>query len=126
MDKWLRHSLLVAAGGLSLAGLNPAIAADWSEQDLLDGQCVAFYAADLGNSDSENPDPGLMALVGYFVGKIEGRNPGFDLIALLSPEFMTNAQLSWTAIGARCAVEGAKFGESLTSAGETLENRDGS
>lgn len=126
MNKWLRHSLLAASAGLSFAGLNPAIATDWSEQDQLDGQCVAFYAADVGNSDSENPDPGLMALVGYFVGKIEGRNPGFDLIELLTPEFMANAQLSWTAIGARCAVEGAKFGESLTSAGETLEKRDGS
>ena len=64
MRKWLRHSLLVAAGGLSLTGLKPAIAAEWSEQDQLDGQCVAVYAADLGKSDSENPDPGLMALVG--------------------------------------------------------------
>ncbi len=125
MGKWLSHSLLVASGSLSLAVFSPAVAADWSEQDRLDGQCVAFYAADLGSSKSESPDPGVMALVGYFVGKIEGRNPEFDLVALLTPEFIINAEKSWAEIGARCATEGSKFGESLTAAGQALVNSGG-
>ena len=126
MPNCFKKSLIFAVGGLGLAAANPAIAANWSEQDLLDGQCVAYFAADLGASQPDADNEGVMALLGYFVGKIEGRNPGFDLVELLSPEFVANAQQSWDAVGKRCADEGARLGDSLTAAGQVLMSREGS
>ena len=63
-----------------------------------------------------------MILVGYFVGKIEGRNPDFDLVALLSPEFMLDVDRSVDAVGTRCAAERLKFVEDLSSAADALVN----
>ncbi len=61
-----------------------------------------------------------MAILGFFVGKIEGRNPGFDLAALLTPEFATDAERSWAAVGARYGIKAANFGYSLTVACKAL------
>ena len=118
MTKWFKRSLIVAVCSVGFAGT--ANATDWSDQDLLDGQCVAYYAADIGASDAENPESGVMAILGYFVGKIEGRHPGFDLVELLTPAFVIDAEQSWTAVGARCDIEAGEFGESLSAAGKAL------
>lgn len=123
MTKWLNRSLIVVV--CSLGFTSSANATDWSDQDQLDGQCVAYYAAAIGASDAENPESGVMAILGYFVGKIEGRHPGFDLVELLTPAFVTDAEKSWAAVGARCEVESARFGESLTAAGQALLNSGG-
>ena len=118
MTKWLNQSLVVVVCSLGITG--SANATDWSDQDRLDGQCVAYYATVIGASDSEKPESGVMAILGYFVGKIEGRHPGFDLVELLTPAFVIESEPSFAAIGARCDIEAGNFGSSLRAAGKAL------
>lgn len=118
VTKWLNRSLIVAVGSLGFTG--SANATNWSDQDRLDGQCVAYYANIIGTTDAEKPESGVMAILGYFVGKIEGRHPGFDLAELLTPAFVIESEPSFTAIGARCDIEAGNLGSSLRAAGKVL------
>jgi hypothetical protein len=99
----------------------PAAAADWSAQDIADGECIGFFAMELGAQTDENPDPGLVAIVSYFVGKVEGRNPGMDLTQLLTADLLLRLETDKTKIGERCSAEALQMGESMMRAGEALQ-----
>lgn len=99
----------------------PAAAATWSQQDLLDGECIAFYAMMVGDQPDDQPDPGLMAITGFFVGKVEGRHPGFDLTELLTLDLIARVETQKEKIAMRCAEEAMVMADSMMKAGEALQ-----
>jgi hypothetical protein len=112
----------LAAATASVALVQPAFAATWSQQDILDGECIAFYAATVGElPEGEEPDPGLMAITGYFVGKVEGRNPSFDLTELLTVDLIMRVETNKDRVAVRCAEEALVMAESMMKAGTALQ-----
>jgi hypothetical protein len=112
---------LFTAAAMLAASAQPVLASDWSDQDIADGECIGFYAMELGAAPEEEPDPGLMAILSYFVGKVEGRNPGMDLTQLLTPDLLLRLDAKKDEIGVRCSGEALTMGENMMRAGTALQ-----
>lgn len=110
---------LLVCGAIS----TPLLAAKkWSAQDIADGECVAYYSVLLGEADSKEPDTAAVARTTYFVGKVEGRRPGYDLKALmLDTKIFDTFDAKRTAIGSRCDREATKAAENMLKAGEAMQ-----
>lgn len=113
--------LIVGAVALFAASAQSALAANWSAQDVADGECIAFFAMELGNQPEDQADPGLMAILSYFVGKVEGRHPGMNLTDLLTPDLIMRVDAEKDSIATRCSGEALTMGENMMRAGEALQ-----
>lgn len=94
-----------------------------SQADLQDTRCVAVFAS---LSDmAEKPEDREKMLVGalYYVGKLDGRSPGFDLkgalVALVSQPDYATRQLR--ADAERCGAEMKARGAELQNLGKAIE-----
>jgi hypothetical protein len=114
-----------SAAVLMAATTQSAAAANWSKQDIADGECIGFFAAELGAQPEDKIDPGAVAIVSYFVGKVEGRNPGMDLTQLLTADLIERIATQKEQIGTRCAEEAMTMGQSMMRAGEALQKLGG-
>lgn len=102
-----------------------AATAQPSPADLLDLRCIAALAG--LSTLAEKPDQKEKMVIGmlYFVGKIDGRSPGFDyqgqLAALAAqPDY---AEKNLFADAKRCGDELKARGDELQKLGNTLGNR---
>ncbi len=105
---------MIAAASAAVAPLEPA-----SEADL---RCVAAIANVVSQTTDEKEVAAYSAGLFYFLGKIDGRHPGFDvgaqLYRLLTQTDMaakTDSELS------RCKTELGKRANELGAAGQQLE-----
>lgn len=102
-----------------------ATAAQPSPADLQDLRCVAAIAALSSLSDKPKVKENMMIGMLYYVGKIDGRSPGFDyqgqLAALMAqPDY---AEKNLLADAQRCGDELKARGEQLQKLGGALGNK---
>lgn len=105
-----------------------ATAAQPSPADLLDLRCVAAIAALSALADKPDQREKMVAGMLYYVGKIDGRSPGFDyevhLPALVGqPDY---AQKQLFADAQRCGDELKARGEQMQKISRALTGKQGS
>ena len=96
----------------------------YSDADIADAQCVAAFALVASTlKDQSAADPkataGVVSGMTYFIGKLRGRTPTFDLEAILRSVFRTVKQDTKAQV-ARCAAEMAAVGELMGKVGKSL------
>ena len=95
-----------------------------------DAQCLAVSAMLMGSDDMENINADVMAggmlMLGYFMGRIEGRSPNADLTGLLqdvvATDFADEAQVA--AITDRCMTEVEGISTRLSNSASALEKME--
>ncbi|NCU12315.1 MAG: hypothetical protein GXC70_09225 [Sphingomonadaceae bacterium] len=102
-----------------------AAAAQPSPADLQDLRCIAAIGALSAMVDKPDQKEKLVAGMLYFVGKIDGRSPGFDyqgqLAALAAQPDFSDKQLLADAM--RCGEELKTRGDQLQKLGKALEGK---
>ncbi len=119
----MKQLLVILA--LSLALVPPASAQQpLADADRVDLQCVVLYN-DFGNAltnPSEDELIGVSSLIGYFIGKIFARTPGFDLQSAVTSELMASARAMSQADHDYCAREAKEFSARISAVAPILDN----
>lgn len=108
---------LVLAAGAGTAAAAPDPAAEHRDM-----RCVAVTAIAAQQAKTPEMRMGAAAGVGYFMGRLKGRDPDFDLVARLSADLKglkTVEELKPDIV--RCAAELKAFGLEAQAAGEALK-----
>jgi hypothetical protein len=109
---WAMISLALAAG--------PAAAADEAAQGR-DLRCVIVGGMIVSKTTDEATRLGVTAAVGYFVGRLKGRDPGMNLTARLSNELKTLRLGELGGETTRCSAEILEFGREMQTAGAAMK-----
>jgi hypothetical protein len=105
-------SLVTAlAATLSLAAAPAPQAA--TAQETADLQCLAISMVFGGMSDDESVKTGLMAASMFYLGRLEGRNPGVVWLDSLTDYLKTATPDQLQAQSERCGTEIAAFGSRI-------------
>jgi hypothetical protein len=111
--------LLAAAAGTAVAAPDPAA-------DHRDMRCVAVMAIALQQAKSPEMKQGAAAGVGYFMGRLKGRDPDFDLTARLLADLKGLKDVEELKPDVlRCAEELKTFGLEAQAAGAALKSLGG-
>lgn len=91
--------------------------------DMQDLRCVAAFAAVSNLAEKEDDKTKLLAGMLYYIGKIDGRSPGFDLKGQLTrlveqPDYLTKQLGSDVE---RCAEEAQSRGHQLEDIGDAMK-----
>ena len=122
--------LATAAMGFALSVSAPAFAqnANVNAANRADAQCLGvftmLFAGDgMADMDAE-AKAGGMVLVGYYLGRIEGRTPNIDMSALLQTVITEDlgADGAIDSIALRCASEAEAVANRMIATGEALQN----
>jgi hypothetical protein len=110
-----RRFALAPAAALLISAAPPQDAASTA-----DFQCLIASFAVVGMDEDKKAAEGGMIMSLYYLGKIDGRFPGFNLEPAVkaAAERLTDAELP--ALIARCADEFGKRGEYLSAMGQRL------
>lgn len=89
-----------------------------------DLRCLAVASILASNSDPNLKNAGVMAAL-YYLGKLDGREPGLDLEARLKQEFTQLTPQEIQPEGMRCGAELAARGKAMTEIGARLQGLAG-
>ncbi len=92
-----------------------------------DAQCLAISAMLIGDDETTNTDPNLLAggmlMLGYYMGRIEGRSPSVDIAPLLADvvqkDLADESQI--TTLTERCMAELDGLSDRMTKGAEAIE-----
>jgi len=108
--------ILAAAAGTAAAAPDPAA----EHRDI---RCVAVTAIAAQQAKTPEMRMGAAAGVGYFMGRLKGRDPDFDLVARLSADLKSLKDLEELKPDiVRCAAELKAFGLEAQAAGAALKS----
>ena len=124
-----KHKLMAIAGAAAMTlGAAPAMAQSMDASTRADVQCLALFtmvfAGDETSTMDANAQSGGMVLIGYYLGRLEQRNPNFDLSASMTDVIMTDFAdtANMETIAGRCATEAEAIAGRLTEAGSAMSN----
>ena len=124
----MKRAMSVAAAGMAALSLvaTPAVAHDSVEAaNRADAQCLTLFLTAFGLDEtnmSQEDKMGGTVLIGYYLGKIEARTPGFALepmlLDILTNDMATEAQIE--GIATRCGEDAMVMAERMTSVGNSM------
>lgn len=124
----MKKAISFAAAGLATVSLltSPVMAQDSVEAaNRADAQCLAVFLTAFGLEDSgmdAEAQMGSTVLIGYYLGKLEARSPGFAiepvLMDVLINDMASEAQIE--AIADRCSKDAMTIADRMTSVGESM------
>jgi hypothetical protein len=82
---------------------------------------VGIIAGAAQDSASDTTKQGLVASIGYYLGRLKGRDPGIDLTARISAEARGLKLADLQAEAARCGEELKVFGQESQQVGAALK-----
>ena len=82
-------------------------------------QCAAWAAILVGQAPSDQDSTGLVALLGYFIGKYEGAT-GRELESDVLIELISRPGYSETAVQDTCLAEAEDLGERMQDVGQAM------
>ena len=118
--------LAAAAAALGLVSGAPAFAAAAPSTDALNRQDIVCIAV-MGAAAEKAPDDKGKAFAGmgvlYYIGRIEGRSPGIDLRAVVSPQVRKLSIEEIQAAADGCVAELSARGQDLVAIGGDLQKQ---
>lgn len=98
----------------------------WAAEDAAaanqaDAACIAITAAGLALNKDEALRPGLMSSIAYYIGRIRGRSPAYDLEAGIRAQLSRLQNGAAVAEATRCSEELKTMGEEMTAIGRSLQ-----
>ena len=128
MLKYVKSAAIVSLVSATLLASPVAAQENVAAANRADAQCMAISAMLIGGDETANTDPSLMAggmlMLGYYMGRIEGRSPNIDITPLLSDvvqkDLVDDSQVA--TLTERCMAELDGLSDRMTKGAEALDN----
>jgi hypothetical protein len=127
MVKRLKSAAMASLVGATLLAAPVAAQDNVAAANRADAQCLAISAILMGDDEATKANPDLLAggmlMLGYYMGRVEGRSPNFDMTSLLA-DVVQNDLADETQIASlteRCMVELDGLSDRMSKSAEALE-----
>lgn len=111
--------VLVVAVFLTIGMRSAAVAAAGLDE-VHDTQCLAVAGLMLNDSGSGLSEAGLIGAM-FYMGKLFGRDPNYDMVAAMKPVVETMTEASVKTVAAECSAELALRSKQMAEAGAALK-----
>lgn len=124
----MKRLMTFVAAGLVAFGVSASPLAAQTNVDAAnraDAQCLAMFLTAFSDENTEMDAEAKMGgtvLIGYYLGKLDARSPGFNLetllVDVLTNDMATSAQID--AIADRCGKDAMNIADRMIDAGESM------